>query len=174
MKPREFIDMIQIKNIFLLTLLLLTSACGYQLRGSIDLPEGLKHIYLQSGSAQLQQTMRKTLKSSDGQLVSSIDQAKLVVQVLKEKMHKRVLSLSSTGRASEYEIIYKLEFNLVSPSGNILSKAQRIEIKKDYFNNQEQILGKNNEEKVIKDEIYRKAVRTILNRSRVILEKLEK
>lgn len=166
--------MTQIKNIFLLTLILLTSACGYQLRGSIDLPEGLKSIYLQGASAQLRKTIQKTLKSSGGQLVENIEQAGLVVQIIKEKMDRRVLSLSSTGRASEYEIIYTLDYNLLDTEGKTLSKMQKIEINKNYFNNQEQVLGKDNEERVIKEEMYRRAVQTIVNRSRVVLEKLEK
>lgn len=166
--------MLQIKNIFLLIIVLSISACGYQLRGSIDLPEGLKSIYLQNASAQLQKNMKKTLKSSGGKLVDNIEQAGLVVQVVKEKMDRRVLSLSSTGRASEYEIIYQLEFNLLDAERKALSRTQQIEITKDYFNNQEEVLGKDNEERVIRDEMYRRAVQSIVNRSRVVLENLEK
>lgn len=166
--------MTQIKSIFLLILLLFISACGYQLRGSIDLPEGLKSIFMQGASGQLSKTMSRTLKSSGGQLVDSADQAGLIVQVDNEKMDRRVQSLSSTGRASEYELIYKLDFILVDKAGNALSDKQRIEINKDYFNDQEEILGKSNEEQVIRDEMYREAVRSIVNRSRVVLENLEK
>lgn len=166
--------MTQIKSIFLLILLLFISACGYQLRGSIDLPEGLKSIFMQGASSQLSKTMSRTLKSSGGQLVDSVGLAGLVVQVDKENMDRRVQSLSSTGRASEYELIYKLEFILLDKAGNALSEKQRIEINKDYFNDQEEILGKSNEEQVIRDEMYREAVRSIVNRSRVVLENLEK
>jgi len=163
--------MIQIKNIFLLTLLLFISACGYHLRGSIDLPEGLKRIYMQGASAQLQKTMKRTLKSSGGELVTSVEQAGIVVQVIKEKMDRRVLSLSSSGRANEYEIIYTLNFNFLDAEGMMLSEKQKIEISKDYFNDQEEVLGKDNEEQVIREEMYRTAVQSIVNRARVVLEK---
>jgi LPS-assembly lipoprotein len=158
------------KFFFLIALILLTSACGYHLRGNIEVREGLNSIYLQGASAPLRKTMRKTLRSSGGQLTENIEQAGLVIQVIKEKMDRRVLSLSSTGRASEYEIIYQLEFNLLDAERKALSKAQRIEITKDYFNNQEEVLGKDNEERVIRDEMYRRAVQSIVNRSRVVLE----
>ena len=163
--------MIQIKNIFLLTLLLFISACGYHLRGSIDLPEGLKRIYMQGASAQLQKTMKRTLKSSGGELVTSVEQAGIVVQVIKERMDRRVLSLSSSGRANEYEIIYTLNFNFLDAEGMMLSEKQKIEISKDYFNDQEEVLGKDNEEQVIREEMYRTAVQSIVNRARVVLEK---
>jgi len=166
--------MTQIKSIFLLILLLFISACGYQLRGSIDVPEGLKSIFMQGASGSLSKAMGRTLKFSGGQLVDSVGQAGLVVQIDKENMNRRVQSLSSTGRASEYELIYKLEFILLDKAGNVLSEKQKIEINKIYFNDQKAILGKSNEEQVIRNEMYREAVQSIINRSRVILEKLEK
>ena len=54
--------MIRIKNTFLLLTLLFISAGGYQLRGNLDLPEGLKSIYLEGGSGQLRQGIKKTLR----------------------------------------------------------------------------------------------------------------
>lgn len=164
----------QIKNIALLSCVLFISACGYHLRGSIELPEGLKSIYMEGGSSSLKKIMRRTLRSSGGLLVSNIEEAGLIIKIDKEKMDRRTLSLSSRGRSSEYELIYRLDFILLDKNKDALSKRQRIEITKDYFNNQQEILGKNNEEKVIRDEIYRRAVQSIVNRSRIVLEKRQK
>ena len=166
--------MLRIKNTFLLITVLFISACGYHLRGSIDLPEELKRIYMQGASAQLNKIMKKALKSSGGKLVNKIQQAGVVVAIVKEKMDRRVLSLSSTGRANEYQIIYTLNFNLLDAEGNSLSELQYLEINRDYFNDQEQILAKNNEEQIIRDEIYRRAVQSIINRSRIALERSHK
>jgi len=165
--------MIQTKNIILLISILFISACGYQLRGKIDLPEELKSLYLQGGSKELRKVLRKTLKSSGGNLVTEIRQAGMIVNVEKDKMEKRVLSLSSTGRASEYEIIYRLEFNLLDNEGKVLSTKQKIELSKEYFNDQEEILGKDNEELVIREELYRNAVRSMVDRSRVAIENIK-
>ncbi|NOR68316.1 MAG: hypothetical protein GQ532_01235 [Methylomarinum sp.] len=166
--------MLRIKNTFLLITVLFISACGYHLRGSIDLPEELKRIYMQGASAQLNKIMQKTLKSSGGKLVDKVQQAGIVVAVVKEKMDRRVLSLSSTGRANEYQIIYTLNFNLLDAEGNSLTELQHLEINRDYFNDQEQILAKNIEEQIIRDEIYRKAVQSIISRSRIALERSNK
>ena len=166
--------MLRIKNTFLLITVLFISACGYHLRGSIDLPEELKRIYMQGASGQLNKIMQKTLKSSGGKLVDKVQQAGIVVAVVKEKMDRRVLSLSSTGRANEYQIIYTLNFNLLDAEGNSLTELQHLEINRDYFNDQEQILAKNIEEQIIRDEIYRKAVQSIISRSRIALERSNK
>lgn len=166
--------MIRIKKNLILITLLFISACGYHLRGSIDLPESLKNVYLQGASGQLGKEFKKTLRSSDGKLVDKVDEAGIVVKVTKETMRRRVLSISSTGRANEYELYYLLNFILLDAKGNELSKTQVIEIHKDYFDNQEQVLGKNIEEQVIRTEMYSQAVNAIFNRSRVALEKVKK
>ena len=164
--------MIRIKNIFLLFTILFISACGYHMRGNLELPEDLKSIYLEGGSGQLRQGIKKTLRFSDGKLVDKVEDAGIVIKVNREKMRRRVISLSNTGRANEFELYYKLDFILFDAEGKKLSEIQPVEITRDYFNDQEDILGKNNEEQVIRDEMYRQAVQTIFDRSRVALEKV--
>ena len=166
--------MLRIKFTFLFITVLLLSACGYHLRGSIDLPEGLKRIYLSGASSQLTAGMKKTLKFSGGKLVENAQQAGVVVQIVKETMETRVLSLSATGRANEYEIIYTLKFNLLDAKQQLISELRTLEISRDYFNNQEQVLAKNNEAQIIRDEIYRNAVQSVINRARIALEKTSK
>ncbi len=162
------------KQILLVLTLLLLTACGYHLRGSFDLPEGLKNIYIQGASGQLRNSLKKSLRSSDAFLLDSPKNADIVIKVVKEKMNRHVLSLSESGRANEYELYYVLDFLLLDANEKTLSATQPIEITRDYFNDQEALLGKNNEEQVIRGEIYQQAVRSMLTRSRIVLEKAAK
>ena len=166
--------MFRVKNILLLIVFLSVTACGYHLRSDANLPEGMKKILLQGASSQLQETMKKRLKPSGGQLVETPAEAGIVVRVDKEKMDRRVFSLSSSGRANEYELIFNLDISLFDVEGNSLADKQKIEVSRNYFNNQDDILAKNNEELVIQDEMYKQAVQAIINRSRIALEKLNK
>jgi LPS-assembly lipoprotein len=106
--------------------------------------------------------------------VGNIKDAGVVIKVVNEKLRRNVLSLSSSGRAREYELYYTLDFLLLDNKGQILTETQPIEIIRDYFNNQEELLGKYNEEQVIRAEMYKQAVRSMLNRSRIALEKIIK
>jgi len=166
--------MFRVKNILLLIVFLSVTACGYHLRSDANLPEGMKKILLQGASSQLQETMKKRLKPLGGQLVETPAEAGIVVRVDKEKMDRRVFSLSSSGRANEYELIFNLDISLFDVEGNSLADKQKIEVSRNYFNNQDDILAKNNEELVIQDEMYKQAVQAIINRSRIALEKLNK
>jgi LPS-assembly lipoprotein len=159
-----------IKSILILVFFVFISGCGYHLRESIDLPEALRNIHLEGGSGQLQRIIKRTLRSSNSRLVDDPKDAGLIVKIVKEKFRRRVLSLGANGRANEYELEYSLDFVLLDFEGKSLSEKQQIEISRDYFNDQEDILGKNDEEELIRNEMYRQVVQSILNRSRIVLE----
>ncbi len=163
--------MLKIIKILILFSSLFITACGYHLRGSVDLPESLNKIYFQGASSHLKKSARKALRSSDAVLVKQSEIASMVVQIDKEKMDRKYLSLSPTGRATEYELIYTLDYTLIDAKGNQIAESQQIKIIKDYFNDQEDILAKNREEQVIRQEIYRQAAQTIFNRARFMLKK---
>ena len=169
--PYKKTSMIQFKNIFFLVSVLFISSCGYHLRGGTDLTEQLKSIYLEGGSSELRRSLKKTLKSSSGLLVANVDTANIVIQITNENMDRRSLSLNERGRINEYELIYSLYFSMMDPTGELISKAQKIEVSRDYFNNQDDLLGKNNEEKVIRKEMYRQISQSILRRAKAILDK---
>ena len=48
---------------------------------------------------------------------------------------------------------------------------QVVSIKREYYNNQQAVIAKDNEELVIKGEMYRQAVGSILNGVKVALDK---
>lgn len=146
------------------------TACGYHLRGAVDIPEEMKSVYVEGAGSQLQREMKQSLRYSDGRLVGAPSQAGMVIKVLKDDMRRRVLALDSQGKAIEFELTYTVNYSLLDPQGKVLLKQQDLEIDREYFNSQQDILAKNNEEAVIRDEMYRQAVRSIISRARAILK----
>ncbi len=154
----------------LLLMSLLLSACGYHLRGAVNLPQELKAVYLQGESPELHDQFSKSMESSSGKLLSSQDKAGIVIRFFDEKMNRRVLSLSARGRANDFELDYRVEYEFATAGNAILMPRQAIEVKREYFNDQQDIIAKDNEEAVIRNEIYQQAVRAIINRARLVLE----
>ncbi len=149
---------------------LLLSACGYHLRGALDLPTGMRHVYLDGGSAPLREQFKRTLKSSSGKLASAPEGAGLTIRIFGEDFNRRALSLDAKGKAEEFELFYRLEYEVLGSGKSVLMKRQPVEIRRDYFNDQQDIMAKDNEEAVIRNEMYQQAVRTIVDRARVVLE----
>ncbi len=154
-----------------LVLCLLTVSCGYHLRGVSDLPEALQVVYLHGASPELKKVLRATFSISGGRMESNVLKANVIINVTKEELVRRVISLSTTGRANEYELDYELEFTLFDIGGNPLSELLKVKVSAEYFNDQEDVLGKENEEQVIRDELYQQAVQSIIDRSAAVLEK---
>jgi len=163
-----------IKPTTVIILILFLTACGYQLRGAVELPKGMENVYLENASGPLQNEVRKALKFSKGKLVASPKEAGIVIKIIKEEMKTRVLSLSPTGKANQFELIYNLQFSIYAPSGKLLLANQRVQSQRSYFNDQTEILAQTNEEQLIRNEMYTQAVRSIVIRSRIAMENSQK
>lgn len=159
------------KVTLLILLTLALSACGYRLQGTVDLPHEIDKVFLEGASGQLRDHFSRTLRSSPVRLVDSPAQAKLVVKTLNERLDRRVLSLNSIGKANEFELNYKYEYELLDNRGAVLARNQLVEIIREYYNDQEAVIAQAQEEQVIVSEMYRQAVRSILDRARTQLHK---
>lgn len=159
-----------IKKSVILIMALLSSACGYHLRGALDLPAGMKNVYLEGGSGELREQFRRVMEISSVPLASSPETAGIIVKIFDEDSQRRVLSLSSGGTANDFELGYRFDYEIVDAKNKVLMARQPVEIKREYYNNQLAIIAKDNEETVIRNEMYQQAVRTMVNRARVALE----
>lgn len=151
--------------------LLLLTACGYHLRGAVELPPSLKKAYLDGASMQLREQFRKVLQASSGDLVPSAQGADIIIKINMESSDQRALSLSASGRSNELELYYRLQYQLISPDNTILMPNQPLEVKRQYFNNQQDMVAKDNEQQVIRGEMLQQAVRTMIDHMRVVLTK---
>lgn len=151
-------------------LVMLLTACGYHPRGALELPSGMKNIYLSGASAELKELFKTTMEASDIPMANSPESAGLVIKILNEDVQRRVLSLSSGGTANDFELEYRFDYQLVDANDQALSTLQAIQIKREYYNNQAAVIAKDNEEKVIRNEMYQQAVRMLVNRASMALQ----
>ncbi len=153
---------------------LLLSACGYHLRGAFELPAGLKNIFLEGGSAPLQAQFKKAMDLSSIPIADSAEVAGIVIRIYDEKSERRVLSLAATGVANDFELDYRMEYEIVDAKDTLLLARQPLEIKREYYNDQLAVIAKESEETTIKNEMYLQAVRTIVNRAKSVIDKKPK
>ena len=148
------------------------TACGYHLRGALELPEALKKMYVKGASPELSAAIERTFRGTSGELVATADEAGMILNILDEFYQRRTISLSSTGYSNEFELIYRLSFDLLDSEGHTLVSNQTIEVMKTYYNAQssETLLSKDNEEIVLRQELYEEAVRSVIQRARAELK----
>lgn len=148
-----------------------TGGCGWQLRGVADLPPEMAQVYVEglSRRSRFVQDLNENLSFSGGGVTADRESAGVILNVFDEQFERRVVSLSEQGKANEYELAYRIRFELQKPDGKTLLPAQIIEIVRAYFNPQVEVIGKSEEEAEIRREMYKEAVRTLLRRSEIAL-----
>jgi len=161
-------------QLFFIFLTLTFSACGFHPRGSYDLPLELKNVYLEGGSPILREQVATQLRNSQSQLVERRESAGIVLKLFDEQFVRRSVSLSERGKTNEYELQYRLEYEVATASDAVLLPRQPLEVRRDYYNDQQSILARDNEEVVLRAEMSQHVVRTLLNQARFALEKSEK
>jgi LPS-assembly lipoprotein len=169
--------MISTRSFKLLLLLLATTmlaACGFHPRNDYSLPLELKSVFLEGGSPALREQMRQQLRHSKGELSESLATSSMVIKIFDEQFKRRGVSLSERGKTNEFELIYNVEYELATPKDAILLARQPLEIRRDYYNDQQAVLARDNEEATLRSEMAQQIVRTLLNQARFTLEKSEK
>ena len=166
--------MSRLKAVIYLALLLMLSACGYKMRGSLDLPDNLRSVYLSGATPNLQSEVGSLLRASQAKVVQTSGDAGIVVKVLKEDLSNRVLSIGATGKSTESELNYYLRFQFYDNKDQPLMDEQTIELAREYFNDQTAVLAKSTEDTTIRGEIYKQAARLLMARARIALDNQKK
>jgi len=96
---------------------LLTSACGFKLRGSVSLP--YKAIAITgSPSPPLRADLEMIiLTGSDSRVVNNSKDADLILEIISEANSREILAYNATGQISAYRLNSRVEFRATDQNG---------------------------------------------------------
>jgi len=155
---------------FLLILVVATSACGFKLRGQLQIPPELNPIYIQGGQGSaLRDAIVQQLQGSQVRLAASPKDARVILRIDQESRSSRVIAVDRNGKALASELYYRVTFDAVTPDGKQLASRQTIDITRTYENPDVEVLGKQSEESLIYEEMTRDAADRIMDRMRAAL-----
>lgn len=155
-----------------LGMILLLSGCGFHLRGSgvddIALSD-MPMIYLQSGNPQsgMLEELQRRGRLHGARFTRESGAAELALNITAESFDRRVLSVGSTGKVSEYELHYAVSYNVLDKNGEE-KLANRISLVRDYRFDETQVLGKEAEEKQLRQDMVQDAAQQIMRQLRTI------
>jgi len=148
-------------SVFLLTLVL--SACGFHLRGALDLSDDMAPVYLQVGSVQeLGREIRSLLQANKVAVTESFEQARTVLALSSESRQNRVLSVDSSGRAREYLLTYTAAFSVQLKPAK--AEEMSMQVSRSLLFDENAVLAFANEADVVYSELRRDAARRILQK----------
>jgi LPS-assembly lipoprotein len=149
---------------FLLTVILplaaLLAGCGFQLRGTANLPFNSIRITLQSPFGL---ELARTIASGSNAKVVERGEAQADFNLLGEQREKAVLSLDTNGQVREYQLRYRVSFNVTGPNGAVYIPTNTLILRRTLtFNNQ--VLAKAAEEEMLYTDMRSDMVQQILRR----------
>jgi len=132
-----------LKKLSILGLILIISACGFQLRGDIN--ANFDSISISGGTSSFNKTLQRKFRQA-GITIKSISEAEKNVEIIKNNFTKTILTLTGTGAVSEYQLDYIVTYRFKSKDGS-WNLPVTIETSRTYTYDDSDILAKDEEEK---------------------------
>ena len=119
------------RNLLLLGLSTLISACGFQLRGTGDMQFGVKELNLTARNA-YGETVKLTRKGLENNHVSISDTAPYTLALVREQQTNRTVSFTSSAQGAETEITQTLDYAILGKNQQPLLENQ-LEVQRTYI-----------------------------------------
>jgi LPS-assembly lipoprotein len=114
------------------------SACGWRLRGKVDLP--YKNILISGNLTQeLRDDLDMMFRVNDIQIVKNAKDAELVLEIISEQNARQVLSYNAAGQITAYRIISRIVFRAFDQNGIELMPESDIYLTRDIDFNQSNV-----------------------------------
>lgn len=157
-----------IKLAVVVSLILVTTACGFHLRGNQSLPASVNYVAVSSAQAHapLARALKKRLdvyNIKGGVMADSPSPAhSVMINIMPEQLERRLLSVFATGQVAEYELIYGVRYQVIFPGKEPISAY--FEVLRDYQDDPDLVLAKSRELDLVLSEMREEAADNIIRR----------
>jgi len=157
------------RNMILLTALLLLSGCGFQLRGSAQLPPEMNQtqMVIDDEYSTVARRVRVLLEQSGVNFVSA-RQATAILEIPQNQVTTEVLTIGDNARVREYRISHTLQFRLLGAGGKEIIPLQTIRQTRDISFDEQRILALSREQEYVKQDLAETISRLLVSRLEVV------
>jgi len=150
------------RNLLVMGLAVLLSACGFQLRGTGTTELTIKELDLSARNAygETVTQLRQLLESSGVKIVSG---APYKLYLADEQENQRILSYAGAGRTGEYQVSTVLNYD-IRGENNLLLKSDKLEVQKVFIHDGNNLVGSDQEANDARRETRRELVQRMMLR----------
>ncbi|AVO61451.1 LPS-assembly lipoprotein LptE [Pseudomonas sp. 22526] len=154
------------RNLLVMGLAVLLSACGFQLRGTGTTELAIKELDLSARNAygETVTQLRQVLQSS-GVKVYAGAPYKLVLT--REQESQRSLSYAGAGRSAEYEMTTVLNYD-IQGQNNLTLLSDKLQVQKVYIHDGNNLVGSDQESLEVRKEMRRDLVQNMMLRLQLL------
>ena len=147
-----------------IALSLLLAGCGFQLRGTADLP--FDTVYLPPANTpgialDLKRNIQTGTRTS---VVDDPKKADAVLEFARETREKLILALAASGRVREYQLRYIVAFRVHDGKGGEFVPLSTVQLTRDITYNDADVLSKESEEGLLYRDMQSDMVQQIMRR----------
>jgi LPS-assembly lipoprotein len=146
----------------------LLAGCGFELRGSTNLP--FKTLAINVGdTSPLALSIKRSIRGNGPtQIVSDASRAEASLEILGESLQDDILTINSLGLAAEYDLYYHVRFRVVDNQKHVYIPATELTLKRLVLANSNAILAENFEISQLMVDMQQDAAQQILRRMEAI------
>ncbi|WP_447745462.1 LPS-assembly lipoprotein LptE [Pseudomonas nicosulfuronedens] len=142
------------------------TACGFQLRGLGDTNFALKEIDLSARNA-YGDTVQQLKQVLEGSGVKVKSRASYHLILVRENVTSRTVSYTSSARSAENELTNTLDYE-IRGADNLLLVANQVQVRKVYVQDENNLIGSDQEAQQIRSEMRRDLVQQMVTRLQLI------
>jgi LPS-assembly lipoprotein len=145
------------RAVFLAGLMLSLAACGFHLRGQVQLPPQMARTYI-SGAASgdaLVRALRSALQANGVRVVSDARNATAILQIESLKTSRSVFSVNADGTVAAYQLLMQLVYSVRATQGDWHIPTQELQTRRHYSYSDSQVLAKSSEVNQLRDSMSR-------------------
>jgi LPS-assembly lipoprotein len=144
-------------------LLFALASCGFQLRGSADLP--FQALYIPNAKTGIALDLKRNIEAgTNAKVVDDPKQADAILDLFGETREKVILSLTGTGRVREFRLRYYISYRVHDGKGGEYVPASQVQLSRDVTYNDAEILAKEAEEQLLFRDMQSDMVQQVLRR----------
>jgi len=144
-------------------LLLVLAGCGFQLRGTADVP--FDTVYVAGATSGIALSLKRNIQAgTNARVVDSAKEADAILRLSNEDREREILSLTGSGRVREFRLVYRVDMELNDAKGASYLPRSTIEITRDVSFNDAQVLAKEAEEELLFRDMQADMVQQVMRR----------
>lgn len=152
-------------TICLLSVMLILTACGWHLRGLLDLPPKLKQVYIKTHTpnSPLVFELTQLLRANHATVVSDPGLAQSIVILNPLSTQNRLTSQTGGGEAGQYTLTMSVVFSVRDSNGKILLPDTLIQASRQYNSNASQVLSNKSKISTLSTQMRSQIANSIVN-----------
>lgn len=140
-----------------------TAACGYRLQSYDRLPPEMKLTYIQTSDtfSDFYRQLVRSLESAGATITSDPQAATAHFIISKDRTGQKLITVSGQNEPLEFEVFYRVSYS-IRTGDDLWLTEKSIDATRSYTYDRTEVLGKRDEEQIIREALVRDLVRRVM------------